>query len=69
MEARVTFLEYSGVCTHHGGNRHTQVRGIREFCAELLYRTKCIGDPVLLPLEEMERVAGKFQTYGQTALR
>ncbi|HAI53116.1 L-fuculose-phosphate aldolase [Candidatus Darwinibacter acetoxidans] len=40
-----------------------------EFCAELLYRTKCIGDPVLLPLEEMERVAGKFQTYGQTALR
>jgi len=36
-----------------------------EFCAELYYRTKTIGKPVLLPREEMKRVAGKFKSYGQ----
>jgi len=36
-----------------------------EFCAELYYRTKCIGEPVLLSSAEMERVGEKFSTYGQ----
>lgn len=36
-----------------------------EFCAELYYRTKAIGEPVLLPREEMETVSKKFETYGQ----
>jgi len=36
-----------------------------EFCAELYYLTKCIGDPVLLSSDKMVEVARKFGTYGQ----
>ncbi|MFW6266476.1 MAG: L-fuculose-phosphate aldolase [Halanaerobiales bacterium] len=36
-----------------------------EFCAEVLYRTKAIGDPVVLPEEEMELMMEKFKSYGQ----
>ncbi|WP_352418651.1 L-fuculose-phosphate aldolase [Proteiniborus sp.] len=36
-----------------------------EYCAELYYRTKCIGEPVILPVEEMTLMLDKFKTYGQ----
>lgn len=36
-----------------------------EFCAELYYRTKCLGEPVLIPDGEMEIILEKFKTYGQ----
>ncbi|WP_353095257.1 L-fuculose-phosphate aldolase [Tissierella praeacuta] len=36
-----------------------------EYCAELYYRTKCIGDPVILSKEEMTLMEEKFKTYGQ----
>jgi L-fuculose-phosphate aldolase len=36
-----------------------------EYCAELYYRTKCIGEPVILPDTEMTLMAEKFKTYGQ----
>lgn len=36
-----------------------------EYCAELYYRTKCIGEPVILPKEEMLLMFDKFKTYGQ----
>ncbi|MFT9494129.1 L-fuculose-phosphate aldolase [Anaerosolibacter sp.] len=36
-----------------------------EFCAEIYYRTKGIGDPVILPEEEMELMLVKFKSYGQ----
>lgn len=36
-----------------------------EFSAEVYYRTKCIGDPVILPEAEMELMIEKFKTYGQ----
>ncbi|TZE81037.1 L-fuculose-phosphate aldolase [Calorimonas adulescens] len=36
-----------------------------EFCAEIYYRTKCIGEPVVLPDDEMELMMEKFKTYGQ----
>ncbi len=36
-----------------------------EFSAEVYYRTKAIGDPVILPEEEMELMIEKFKTYGQ----
>lgn len=36
-----------------------------EYCAELYYRTKSIGEPVILAQEEMELMAEKFKTYGQ----
>lgn len=36
-----------------------------EYCAELYYRAKSIGDPKLIPDEEMEVVFEKFKSYGQ----
>lgn len=36
-----------------------------EYCAELYYRTKSIGEPVILPDKEMDLMAEKFKTYGQ----
>lgn len=36
-----------------------------EYCAELYYRTKCIGEPVILSEEEMTLMLDKFKTYGQ----
>ncbi len=36
-----------------------------EFCARIYYQTKCLGEPAILPEEEMARLAKKFETYGQ----
>lgn len=36
-----------------------------EYCAELYYRTKAIGEPVILPKEEMVLMIERFKTYGQ----
>lgn len=36
-----------------------------EYCAELYYRTKCIGNPIILSKEEMALMEEKFKTYGQ----
>lgn len=36
-----------------------------EYCAELYYRTRAIGEPVILPEEEMKLMLEKFKTYGQ----
>ncbi|GFN35140.1 L-fuculose-phosphate aldolase [Tepidimicrobium xylanilyticum] len=36
-----------------------------EYCAELYYRTKSIGEPVILSEEEMRLMLEKFKTYGQ----
>lgn len=36
-----------------------------EYCAELYYRTKCIGEPIILPEDEMILMIDKFKTYGQ----
>ena len=36
-----------------------------EFCAELYFRTKSMGEPVLIQSDEMERMREKFKTYGQ----
>ena len=36
-----------------------------EFCCELYYRAKCIGEPVLLPQDEIERVVERFKDYGR----
>lgn len=37
-----------------------------EYCAELQYRARCIGEPVILSDEEMDHVMDKFKSYGQT---
>ncbi len=36
-----------------------------EFTCEVYYRTKAIGEPVILPEEEIERIMVKFESYGQ----
>lgn len=36
-----------------------------EFSAEIYYRAKSIGEPVILPEDEMVRMLEKFKTYGQ----
>lgn len=36
-----------------------------EFCCELYYRTKSIGEPVILPADEMERMVERFKDYGK----
>ncbi len=36
-----------------------------EFCAELYYRTKSMGEPVIIGQDEMLRMREKFRTYGQ----
>lgn len=36
-----------------------------EFCAEVYYRTKVLGEPKLLSDEEMERMVWRFGSYGQ----
>lgn len=37
-----------------------------EYCAELYYRSKSIGEPTILDEEEMINMIEKFKTYGQT---
>jgi len=36
-----------------------------EFCSEVYYRAKSIGDPVILDDAEMNKMLDKFKTYGQ----
>lgn len=36
-----------------------------EFVARVYYQSRCIGEPVLLPDQEMEKVLERFKTYGQ----
>lgn len=36
-----------------------------EYCAELYYRTKCVGEPVILSNNEMEMMIERFKNYGQ----
>lgn len=36
-----------------------------EYCSAIYYRTKCIGNPVILDDDEMEVMKDKFATYGQ----
>lgn len=39
-----------------------------EYCSQLYYRTKCMGEPVILSDEEMELHLKKFKTYGDAAI-
>lgn len=36
-----------------------------EFCAELYWRCKCVGEPLILDKSEMDRMKDRFRTYGQ----
>ena len=36
-----------------------------EYCSQIYYMAKSIGEPIVLPDEEMNLMAEKFKTYGQ----
>ncbi len=36
-----------------------------EYCSEIYCKAKSIGEPIILPTEEMTKMAEKFKTYGQ----
>lgn len=36
-----------------------------EYCSEIYTKARCIGNPIILPEEEMTLMAEKFKTYGQ----
>lgn len=36
-----------------------------EFCCELYTRTKAMGEPIILPQDEMERMIERFKDYGK----
>lgn len=36
-----------------------------EYCCEIYCKAKSIGEPIILPPDEMARMAEKFKTYGQ----
>jgi L-fuculose-phosphate aldolase len=36
-----------------------------EFCAEVFYRAKCVGEPVIVPDEEIYAMLKPFRAYGQ----
>jgi len=36
-----------------------------EFISQVYWRTRCVGEPIVLPEEEMARITEKFQSYGQ----
>ena len=36
-----------------------------EFCAEMYYRARCVGEPFILSDEELVLLGEKFQSYGQ----
>jgi L-fuculose-phosphate aldolase len=39
-----------------------------EYCCQLYYRTKCLGNPVILSDKEMDLHLEKFKTYGDAAI-
>ena len=53
------------VATGADANDALETLGAIEFAARIYLQASAIGDPVTLPSEEMERVAEKFQSYGQ----
>lgn len=36
-----------------------------EYCARIHYQARAIGDPEILPDDEIEKLAGKLESYGQ----
>ncbi len=36
-----------------------------EYCSQIYWMAKCVGEPIVLPPEEMTLMAEKFKTYGQ----
>ncbi|SHF17161.1 L-fuculose 1-phosphate aldolase [Seinonella peptonophila] len=62
---------YAVLLANHGllagaGNIHRafHIAEEIEYCAEIFVRARSIGDPVIIPDNEMDRLVEKFKTYG-----
>ncbi|MGL5693327.1 MAG: L-fuculose-phosphate aldolase, partial [Peptostreptococcaceae bacterium] len=65
-DRKAVFLANHGLLT--GSNNLANAFNIAEqieHCAEVYYRARCIGKPMLLDDKEMKKMIDKFSTYGQ----
>ncbi len=63
---RAVLLANHGVLTCGNGLKESfNILEEVEYVAELYYRSRCIGKPVILDDEEMSRMLVKFETYGK----
>jgi len=63
---RAVLLANHGVLTCGNGLKESfHILEEVEYVAELYYRARCIGNPVILDDEEMSRMLVKFETYGR----
>lgn len=68
IDRKAVFLANHGMLA--GSNNLVNAFNIAEeieFCAEIYYRAKQLGEPVILPDEEMDRMLERFKSYGQKA--
>lgn len=65
-DRKAVFLANHGILT--GGSDLKNAYNILaevEYCSNIYYRAKSIGEPVIIGDEEMERMNERFKTYGQ----
>lgn len=66
VDRKATFLANHGMITGAADLKNAfNIAEEIEFCAEIYYRTKQLGEPVILSDEEMDHMLVKFQSYGQ----
>jgi L-fuculose-phosphate aldolase len=61
----VLLANHGVVAVGPGLDRALLVAEAVEEVAELCWRARCLGSPAVLPEEEMDRIAGAFEGYGQ----
>lgn len=65
-DRKAVLLANHGVLTGHKNIENAfNVLEEVEYCANIYYRAKSIGEPVVLDREEMDNMAVKFESYGQ----
>ena len=66
LDRKAVLLAHHGLLAG-GGTLHEafSVAEIIEFCAEVYYRAKTLGEPAALSDEEMDTIMEKFKTYGK----
>ncbi len=66
QDRNAVFLANHGLLTAGSDITHAfHVAEEIEFCAELYWRSKCVGEPVIIDETEMARIKDRFRTYGQ----
>lgn len=68
MEGRFgAILQNHGATTYGDSLAKAYTRSVYlEWCARMYYHARLLGEPNILPIDEIERVAKKLDTYGQT---